>query len=91
MKHWVIAGLGFLAGSVGVKALTSDTAKRGYVHAMARGMKCKAEYEGMIERAKAEYDDMVAEASYIVASEAEPKASDDPKETKDPKEPKKSK
>ena len=69
MKHWVIAGLGFLAGSVGLKAVTSETAKRGYVHVMAQGMKCKADYEEMVERAKAEYDDMVAEASYIVASE----------------------
>ena len=77
MKHWMIAGLGFLAGSVGVKALTSDTAKRGYVHAMARGMKCKAEYEGMIERAKAEYDDMVAEASYIVATDDDVKAAEE--------------
>lgn len=71
MKHWIIAGIGFLAGSVGLKAVTSETAKRGYVHAMAQGMKAKAEYEEMVERAKAEYDDMVAEASYIVASEGD--------------------
>ena len=70
MKHWVIAGLGFLAGSVGLKALTSDTAKKGYVHAMAEGMKVKAEYENIVEKAKAEYDDMVAEAKYIATSDA---------------------
>lgn len=76
MKHWVIAGLGFLAGSVGLKAITSETAKKGYVHAMAQGMKAKAEYENLVEKAKAEYDDMVAEANYIVATEADVKAAE---------------
>ena len=64
-KSLLLTGLGFLIGSVGLKAVTSDTAKKGYVHAMAQGMRAKAEYQNMVEQAKAEFDDMKAEAEYI--------------------------
>lgn len=68
-KNALFTGLGFLIGTVGVKAATSNTAKKGYVHAMAQGMKAKAEYEGMVEQAKAEFDDMKAEAEYIAVAD----------------------
>ena len=68
-KNALFCGLGFLIGTVGVKAATSKTARKGYVHAMAQGMKAKSEYENLVEQAKAEYDDMKAEASYIASEE----------------------
>lgn len=64
-KNALFTGLGFLIGTVGIKAATSQTARKGYVHAMAQGMRAKAEYENIVEQAKAEYDDMKAEASYL--------------------------
>ena len=72
-KNFLWAGLGFLIGTVGLKAATSQTAKKGYVHAMAQGMMAKDEYCSMVEKAKAEYDDMKAEASYIAVSEKDVK------------------
>ena len=68
-KNALFTGLGFLIGTVGLKAATSETAKKGYVHAMAQGMKCKADYESIVEQAKAEFDDMKAEAEYIAVSD----------------------
>ena len=72
-KNALFTGLGFLIGTVGVKAATSKTARKGYVHAMAQGMKAKSEYENLVEQAKAEYDDMKAEATYIAAGESDKK------------------
>ena len=60
----LVAG-GFLLGTVGVKALTSPTAKKCYVQGVAAGMRAKAAYEDIVEQAKAEVDDIVAEASYL--------------------------
>ena len=73
-KNTLWTGLGFLIGTVGLKAATSKTAKKGYVHAMARGMKAKSEYENMVEQAKAEFDDLKAEAEYIAVSDDDIKA-----------------
>ena len=72
----LFTGLGFLIGTVGLKAATSQTAKRGYVHAMAQGMKAKAGYESIVEQAKAEFDDMKAEAEYIAISDKDVKAAE---------------
>jgi len=68
-RNWLFTGIGFLAGTVGIAALTSDVAKKGYVHCMAQGMKAKASYQDMVEQAKAEYDDIVAQATYIAVSD----------------------
>ena len=73
-KNVLWTGLGFLIGTAGLKAATSETAKKGYVHAMARGMKAKSEYEGMVEQAKAEFDDLKAEAEYVAVSDKDVKA-----------------
>ena len=68
-KSGLLVGAGFLLGTVGVKALTSTTAKKCYVQGVAQGLRAKATYENIVEQAKAEVDDMVAKASYITASE----------------------
>ena len=70
-KRWdsrrsgLLVGAGFLLGTVGVKALTSTTAKKCYVQGVAQGLRAKATYENIVEQAKAEVDDIVAEATYI--------------------------
>ena len=66
----LVAG-GFLLGTVGVKALTSDTAKKGYVQAVACGMRAKDSYDQIVEQAKAQVDDIVNEASYLNAQSVE--------------------
>ena len=76
-KNFLWTGLGFLIGTVGLKAATSQTAKKGYVHAMAQGMKAKAGYENIVEQAKAEFDDMKAEAEYIAVSDKDVKAAEE--------------
>ena len=66
-KNCLLVGAGFLAGTVGVKALTSATAKKAYVNVLAQGMRAKNAYQDVVEQAKANVDDMVAEAAYITA------------------------
>ena len=75
-KNFLWTGLGFLIGTVGLKAATSQTAKKGYVHAMAQGMKAKSEYNDIVEQAKAEFDDMKAEAEFIAVSDTDAKAAE---------------
>ncbi len=72
-KNCLFTGLGFLIGTVGLKAAMSQTAKKGYVHAMAQGRKAKAEYNNIVEQAKAEFDDMKAEAEFIAVSDKDVK------------------
>ena len=66
----LVAG-GFLLGTVGVAALTSETAKKGYVQAVACGMRAKESYDQVIEQAKAQVDDIENEASYLNTKDAE--------------------
>lgn len=66
----LVAG-GFLLGTVGVAALTSETAKKGYVQAVACGMRAKQSYDEVIEQAKAQVDDIVNEANYLNAKSEE--------------------
>ena len=68
----LVAG-GFALGTAGVKALTSETAKKGYVKVVASGMRAKNAYLDVCEQAKAQVDDIVAEANYITSDDA-PKA-----------------
>ena len=75
-KNFLWTGLGFLIGTVGLKAATSQTAKKGYVHAMAQGMKAKAGYNDIVEQAKVEFDDMKAEAEFIAVSDKDVKAAE---------------
>ena len=60
----LLVGAGFLAGTVGVKALTSKTARKCYVQGVAKGLQVKQGYQNIVEEAKAQVDDIVAEANY---------------------------
>lgn len=82
-NNCLFTSLGFLIGTVGLAAATSETAKKGYVHCMAQGMKAKASYQDMVEQAKAEYDDLVAQASYIAVSDKDVKAAEEAEEAKE--------
>ena len=76
-RNALLLGAGFLMGTIGVKALTSERAKRVYVQGVAKGLQAKSYYEDVVEQAKAQVDDIVAEASYINESaKAEPIAAD---------------
>ena len=70
----LLVGGGFLLGTAGVKALTSAPAKKAYVQGIACGIRAKNTYQDMVEQAKAEVDDMVAEATYISSQDKAPKA-----------------
>lgn len=73
---WMLAG-GFALGTLGLKALSSSAAKKCYVQGVAKGLQAKAAYQDVVEQAKAQVDDIVAEASYINESaKAEPTAVD---------------
>ncbi len=69
-RNGLLIGAGFVAGTLGIKALTSKTAKRGYVRIVAQGMRAKAVYRDIVEQAKAEVDDIVAEATYLSGTKA---------------------
>jgi hypothetical protein len=60
---------GFLAGTLGIKALTSKPAKKLYVGAIAQGLKAKAGAEEVYEEGKAQFEDILAEAEYLTGSE----------------------
>lgn len=70
-RSGLLVGAGFLMGTVGVKALTSQTAKKCYVQGVAQGLRAKSCYENIVEQAKAQVDDIVAEASYIAVKSEE--------------------
>ena len=59
----LLVGGGFLLGTAGIKALTSAPAKKAYVHGIACGLRAKNCYQDMVEQAKAEVDDLVAEVT----------------------------
>ena len=69
-KSGLLVGAGFLLGTVGVKALTSTTAKKCYVQGVAQGLRAKATYENIVEQAKAEVDEHRGRATYIERSSA---------------------
>jgi hypothetical protein len=73
-RNGLLLGGGFLLGTLGLKALTSEAAKKCYVQGIAQGMRAKSAYETMVEQAKAQVDDMMAEATYINVAAAEEKA-----------------
>mgnify|MGYP005784004725 FL=1 len=80
-RNGLLVGAGFLLGTVGIKALTSPAAKRCYVQGVAYGLRAKESYSSIVEEAKAQLDDIVAEASYINSSQSfeseEQRASED--------------
>jgi len=58
-------GIGFLVGTVGVKALQSKQAHDAAVKVVAAGMTIQDAYQDVVEEAKAQVDDIVAEATYV--------------------------
>lgn len=70
-RNALLLGAGFLMGTMGVKALTSERAKRVYVQGVAKGLQAKSYYEDVVEQAKAEVDDIVAEATYLTTAKEE--------------------
>ncbi|MDO4182652.1 MAG: preprotein translocase [Coriobacteriia bacterium] len=71
MNPAIFVGIGFLAGTVGMKAVTSQAAKNIAVAGMVQGMKVKECCEGLVDEAKAEFDDIMAEAEYQKNADAE--------------------
>lgn len=57
----LLVGGGFLLGTAGIKLLTSAPVKNACVQGIACGMRVKNCYQDMVEQAKANVDDMVAE------------------------------
>lgn len=69
MNHGVLVGAGFLLGTLGVKALKSEPAHKAAVATIAQGLKLKEGAESLVDEAKAEFDDILAEAGYDKAEE----------------------
>jgi lipoate-protein ligase A len=64
MNHGILVGAGFLLGTLGVKALKSEPAHKAAVYTIAQGLKAKESAETLVDEAKAEFDDIMAEAGY---------------------------
>ena len=64
MHPAILVGAGFLAGTAGMKAITSKTARKLYVKGLVQGLKAKENCESLVEEAKAQFDDIRAEAEY---------------------------
>ena len=67
-----LVGAGFLLGTVGVKALTSKPAKKLYVQGVSKVLQARTAGLDIIEQAKSNLDDIVAEASYLNEQGDEP-------------------
>lgn len=76
-RNGLLVGAGFLLGTVGIKALTSPMAKRCYVQGVACGLRAKESYSSIVEEAKAQVDDIVAEASYLNRPQSSESEKDD--------------
>jgi hypothetical protein len=70
-KEIGLVAAGVALGAVGVKAIKSQTAKRLCVQTVSKGLQIKAAGQDIIEQAKSNVDDIVAEASYLNQQEAE--------------------
>lgn len=71
MHPAILVGAGFLAGTAGVKAVTSKTARKIYVKGLVQGLKAKENCETLVEEAKAQFDDIMAEAEYAAKGSEE--------------------
>jgi hypothetical protein len=60
---------GFVAGTLGLKALASEPARKLYVGAVAQGLKTKADAEKIYEEGKARFEDILSEAEYLNESQ----------------------
>ncbi|MBE6464927.1 MAG: DUF1490 family protein [Eggerthellaceae bacterium] len=71
MNHVALVGLGFLAGTAGMKVIASKPVRKACVKGLVQGMKAKDQCETLIEEAKAEFDDLMAEAEYEKDAQSE--------------------
>ena len=60
---WLV-GIGVLIGPAGLKVLKSKPAKQLYVDALVGGMQVRETASTLVDEAKAEFDDLMAEAEY---------------------------
>ncbi|CAM2854710.1 DUF6110 family protein [Slackia exigua] len=60
---WLV-GIGVLVGTAGLKVLKSKPAKQLYVDALVGGMQVRETASTLVDEAKAEFDDLMAEAEY---------------------------
>lgn len=60
---------GFLLGTAGVKAVRSNPARRVYVRTTVCALQAKDYVARVVDEAKAECDDIMAEAQYVKATE----------------------
>lgn len=67
--RWLLGGV--VLGQVAPKILASEAAKKVYVQGIAAGMRAKSTYFDLVEQARAEVGDMVAEATYLNTKEAQ--------------------
>ena len=67
--RWLIGGV--VLGQAAPRILSSNAAKKVYVQGIAAGMRAKSTYLDLVEQARAEVGDMVAEATYLNTKEAE--------------------
>ncbi|MDR2587113.1 MAG: DUF6110 family protein [Coriobacteriales bacterium] len=75
-KEIGLVAAGFALGTVGLKALKSKSAKRLAVQAVSKGLQAKAAGQDIIEQAKSNLDDIVAEATYLNEQEEDAPAAD---------------
>ncbi|MDR0347655.1 MAG: DUF6110 family protein [Coriobacteriales bacterium] len=64
-KEIGLIAAGFVLGTVGVKAATSASARKLCVQAVSKGLQVKAAGQDILEQAKSNVDDIVAEANYL--------------------------
>ena len=64
MHPALLVGAGFLLGTAGVKAIKSKPAHKLAVKGIACGMKVRDSITTMVDEARMQLDDMVAEAGY---------------------------
>lgn len=68
---------GFLLGTAGVKAVRSRPAHQAYVRATVCGLQAKDYVSRVVDEAKAQCDDIMAEAQYIKTVEAAEREADE--------------
>ena len=68
--HSLLVAAGAVLGVVVPKALASEPAHKLAVNTVAAGMRVKSGYEDIVEQAKAQVDDIVAEAEYLNCDDA---------------------
>ena len=64
MNPLLLVGAGILLGAAGPKAVKSEKAHKLYVKSAVAGLRVKDGCETIIDEAKAEFDDVLAEAGY---------------------------